>query len=89
MNPHQCEIALHPYAKRELDKVPSQVFSKIDSEIWNFRHNPCPQGVKKLEDDLHRIRVDEWRVIFAIFDQEKRVVILRVVRRSERTYKGL
>ncbi len=85
----QYAIVLHPHAKRELDKIPSQIFPKIDSEIWKLRHNPRPHGVKKLEDDLHRIRVGEWRVIFAIFDQEKRVVIFRVVRRSERTYKGL
>ena len=85
----QYEIVLNPHAKRELDKVPSQIFSKIDAEIWKLRENPRPHGIKKLEDDLHRIRIGEWRVIFAIFDQEKRVVILRVVRRSERTYKEL
>jgi len=83
------EIVLHPHAKRELDKVPIQVFPKIDAAIWELKQDPRPHGVKKLEGDLHRIRIGEWRVIFAIFDQEKCIVILHVVRRSERTYKGL
>ncbi len=85
----QYAIVLHPHAKKELDKVPSQILPKIDAEIWKFHENPRPHGVKKLEDNLHRIRIGEWRIIYAIFDQEKRIVILRVVRRSERTYKGL
>ena len=83
------EIILHPSAKRELDKVPEQLFPKIDTAIWELRENPRPHGVKKLEGDLHRIRVGEWRIIFAIFDREKRVIILHVVRRSERTYRKL
>lgn len=83
------EIVLHALVKNELDKIPHEIFQKIDPVILELRKNPRPYGVKKLEGDLHRIRVGEWRVIFAIFDQEKRVVILRVVRRSERTYKRL
>lgn len=83
------EVTLQPRAERELDKVPRNVFLKIDAVIWALRENPRPFGVKKLEGDIHRIRVGDWRIIYAILDQEGRVLILRVVRRTERTYKGL
>lgn len=83
------ELQLHPRAERELDKVPKNLFPKIDTSIRGLRENPRPVGVKKLEDDLHRIRIGDWRVIYAILDKEKRVVILHVARRSEKTYKRL
>ncbi len=83
------EVTFHPRAERELDNVPRDVFLKIDVAIWALRENPRPFGVKKLEGDIHRIRVGDWRIIYAILDRESRVLILRVVRRTERTYKGL
>ena len=80
------EIVLHPRAEKELDKVPSKDFLKIDRTILELKDNPRPHGVKKLDAELHRIRVGDWRIIYSIFDHEKRVVILRVARRNERTY---
>ena len=83
------EIVLHPRVERELDKISSDIFSKIDAAIRALRENPRPFGVKKLDENLHRVRVGNWRIIYAIFDQVRRVVILHVTRRTERTYKRL
>ena len=83
------DLVLHPRAQRELDRVPADRFRHLDAALSALRDNPRPQGIKKLNDQLYRIRVGEWRVIFAIVDHAHRVVILRVARRSERTYKGL
>jgi len=38
---------------------------------------------------VHRIRVGSYRIIYSIYDREKVVVIDKVDRRRERTYKGL
>jgi mRNA interferase RelE/StbE len=75
--------------KRELDRIPQPFFAKIDRAIQGLHKNPRPFGVKKLEENLHRIRIGDWRVIYAIFDPELKVVILRIARRTEKTYKGL
>ena len=83
------EIALQPSAERELHKVPSDILPAIDTAIWRLRSNPRPFGVKKLDKDLYRIRIGKWRVVYAILDEERRVVIVRVARRSEKTYKGI
>ena len=83
------ELVLTPRSKREFDRVPRDLFHRIDAAIRALPHNPRPIGVKKLEDDLHRIRVGDWRVQYLIHDKEQRVVIIRVVRRSEKTYRNL
>lgn len=81
------EIRLYREARKELDKLPESIFRPIDAAIFALGSNPRPFGVKKLKGNLHRIRVGSWRIIYAILDKERQVVVLRVVRRSERTYK--
>ncbi len=81
------EIVFETRAKKELDKVHSEIFSKIDKAIGELAKNPRPFGVKKLDEHIHRIRVQDWRILFAVFDKELRVVILRIARRNEKTYK--
>jgi mRNA interferase RelE/StbE len=81
------EIVLEPSARRELDKIPLLVFPKIDKAILELSKNPRPFGVKKLEEKIHRIRVGNWRVIYSILDKEARIIILRVAKRNEQTYK--
>jgi len=83
------EVLLLPSAQRELDKLPADAFQTADLDIRALRDNPRPHGVKKLEGILHRIRVGPWRIIYAIQDTERRVIILRIARRSERTYRRL
>ena len=69
-------------------QVPQEVFPKIDKAILGLSKNPRPFGVKKLDENIHRIRVGDWRIIFSIFDKESRLVVLSVVRRNEKTYKA-
>jgi mRNA interferase RelE/StbE len=83
------EVLLEPRARKELDKVPTEAFSKIDRAILALAQNPRPFGAKKLDKKLHRIRVGDWRILYAIFDTETRIVILRVVRRNEKTYRSV
>ena len=81
------EVFLEPRAQKELDKVPPDDFIKIDKAVLALAEHPRPFGAKKLDEKLHRIRVGDWRILYAIFDKEKRVIVLRVVRRNEKTYK--
>ena len=80
------EITISPRIKKEIDKLPLKDFKRVDTAIWDLRENPRPQGVKKLKGTVHRIRVGDWRVIYAVFDKDKRVIIGKVERRSEDTY---
>ena len=81
------EIILESRSEKDLDKVPKEFYQKIDKAILTLSRNPRPFGVKKLEENIYRIRVNDWRILFALSDKDRHVVILRVARRNEKTYK--
>ncbi len=87
--PKSYRLDIASKAQKELDDVPSSLFSKIDKQIKSLAQNPRPFGVKKLDNELYRIRIGNFRVIYAILEKFEKVVILRVVRRSEKTYRGV
>ena len=76
-------------AQRDLDRIAGDDLERLEKRIKKLGENPRPSGVKKLKHILHRIRVGDWRVLFAIEDADKRVTILRVLRRNEATYRGI
>lgn len=80
---------IEPAGTRDLDKIDNPDLARIKSVILGLARNPRPHGVNKLEGPLHRVRIGNWRVIYAIEDDKQTVTVLRVLRRSERTYKRL
>ena len=82
-------IDLPPKARKVLDELDEKTFHRIDREIIRLKDAPRHPGCIKLEGNLTRIRTGDWRIIYAIFDEAKLVQIIRVARRSERTYRRL
>jgi mRNA interferase RelE/StbE len=76
-------------ARRDLDRIRGSDLPRIEEKVIALESTPRPPGVKKLKDALHRIRVGDWRVLYAIQDAEKLITILRVMRRNEGTYRNL
>ena len=78
-------IILKPAVEKELDRLPDAVFSRIDARILALADNPRPVGCKKLKGfaDLWRIRIGDYRVVYAISDQAARLEVLRVGHRKE------
>ncbi len=75
--------------ERQLEKLPSDDQERVLEAITALADNPRPFGAHKLEDDLYRIRIGRYRVIYWINDKERLVVITKVAKRSERTYRRL
>jgi mRNA interferase RelE/StbE len=73
--------------ERQLDKVPDDMYPRVAAAIKALADNPRPVGVKKLGGKVHRIRIGPYRVIYSIHDAEELVVIDKVARRKESTYK--
>ncbi|HEY4190455.1 MAG TPA: type II toxin-antitoxin system RelE/ParE family toxin [Candidatus Limnocylindrales bacterium] len=49
---------------------------------------PRPPGVARLVDsDWWRLRIGDLRVVYAIDDQDRLMIVLRVARRNESTYR--
>ncbi len=83
------KVLIAPTGVRDLDDIRGPDLSRIKSHILALEADPRPHGVKKLEGLLHRIRIGDWRVLYAIEDVQKTVTILHVLRRSERTYRNI
>ena len=83
------DIQLDRAAEKDLDRLPRDAWIVIDARISQLGRTPRPNGAIKLKDDIYRIRVGDYRIIYIIMDKEKRIVISRVKTRNEKTYKDL
>ena len=72
-------------AQKELDKLPKTFGLKVLSKIESLAANPRPSGCKKLEGSKtgYRIRVNDYRVIYSIFDAELIVDIIKIDDRKQ------
>ena len=84
------EVWLRRSAQKELDALPEQDYEQVAKVIGILEENPRPPRVKKLADSaLWRIRIGQYRIVYAVDDEAQSVTIVRVARRQEDTYKGL
>ena len=76
----QYEIVVSKSAQKELFRLPQQVNNRIIPAIFKLEEDPRPNGSKKLRGltNLWRIRVGDYRIIYAI-DDEIRIVDIRKV----------
>jgi len=80
------KIILKYYASKELQQLPKAAVNKIVSSINGLIENPRPAGVKKFkgsDEDLYRIRVGDYRIIYVINEGIKIVNIRRVGYRKD------
>jgi mRNA interferase RelE/StbE len=76
-------------ALRELQALPRAIFRRVDAHILALANNPRPPGVQRLQGSrLWRLRVGDYRIIFAIDDAQQLVTIARVRHRGD-AYRGL
>jgi len=80
------QVKLTPRAQRELDKVQGEEFEYIVVALRGLQNNPRPFGARKLRGPIHRIRVGDWRIIYAVFDKDSLVIVGKIARRSENTH---
>jgi mRNA interferase RelE/StbE len=83
------KIELPKRVTKQLDKIPNKDYPAISRAIQNLRETPRPVGCKKLFESLYRIRVGDFRVIYWIDDNNQTIIITKVERRKERTYRHL
>jgi mRNA interferase RelE/StbE len=80
------QVKLTTRARRELDKIGREEAEHIADALQSLGMNPRPVGVRKLRGPIHRLRMGNWRIIYAVFDKDRLVLVGRIVRRSEDTY---
>jgi mRNA interferase RelE/StbE len=88
-------VVLTPAAQRQLDRLRGPNLAGLRGVILALARQPRPDGAAKLASKRNlwrlRLRIDgrAWRVIYQVDDAERLVIITRVVRRDEGTYRGL
>lgn len=88
MTERRYRVEIAPAAGRQLRRLPPGDAARLRGPILALAFDPRPPGVAKLIDtDFWRLRSGDLRVIYLIEDAERLVVILRVARRSESTYR--
>ena len=81
-------IDLAPAAQRQLRRLPPGDAARLRGPILALALEPRPPGCTRLAgSDWWRIRVGDLRAIYLVDDANHRVVVLRVARRNESTYR--
>lgn len=78
------EIRLHPEAVRAYRRLPGPVRERIGAAIDALAADPRAHGAVRLagRDDF-RIRVGDRRIVYAVDDSERRVLVARIAHRRE------
>lgn len=81
-------VELAPAAQRQLRKLPPDATARLRGPILALARDPRPPGALTLTgSSFWRLRVGDVRIVYAIDITARVVVILRVARRNESTYR--
>ena len=82
-------------AKAELKRLPGYVRQRVQLAIRDLRNDPRPadshrmRTPTRLDFELRRLRLDQWRVIYIVDEEFEEIGILAVRRRPPYDYKDL
>ncbi len=78
------KIVIHRRAEKVLYRLPADVLPRIRAAINDLVHNPRPDGCKKLAgfDDLYRQRVGDWRISYALEEDQLIILIVEIASRG-------
>ena len=80
------QIVVKPSARKELKKLPVSIGTLIAEKIDSLANNPRPEGCKKLvnnKEELWRVRVGDYRILYTIDDRIRIVDIHHVGNRRD------
>ncbi len=80
------KITIGSSAEKDLDKLPKGALRKIEPAIDALANEPRPNGCKKLKgtyEDLWRIRVGDYRIVYSVADKVEIIDIRRVRHRRD------
>lgn len=82
-------VLYKPSAEKSLRKLPTGVQKRIVAATDALTDNPRPHGCVKLAgaDNLWRIRVGVYRVVYTIQDEKLIVLVVRIGHRGD-IYRG-
>ena len=78
-------IRISRSAEKALKKLPRDARERIVPAIVGLGENPFPPGVRKLlgYDDVFRVRVGNYRILYSISELELIIIVLKIGHRGD------
>jgi mRNA interferase RelE/StbE len=90
----EYKVYVTPAAWKEIKKLPGHMRKRVRKAIDGFAENPRPPKSKALElpdfqAEVCRLRLDRWRIIYVISEDDEIVDVLAVRKRPPYDYGDL
>jgi len=74
------EVILKSRAEKEFSKLSLKLKQRFYEEFKHLSSNPFGCKIKKLQgaDFGYRLRLGRWRILFALFQKEKRIEVVDI-----------
>ena len=80
------QLSLAREAGKDMERLRGDLWRRLRDALLALGENPRPHGCVKLKDrDGYRIRVGDYRVIYAV-DDDRRLVDVNAVRHRSKAY---
>ena len=78
-------VELLPAAQKDIDNLPAKTKSRVTNKIIPLQQEPRPENCVKLKGsgNIFRLRVGDYRILYRIFDIDKKVTIVKVAHRKD------
>ena len=81
-------VHLAPGAQRDFRRLPPGAGARLRAPLLALAIEPRPAGPTRLVDSTFwRLRVGDLRLVYSIDDDRRLVIVLRLARRAESTYR--
>ena len=78
-------IEISRSAEKQLKKLPKDDQKRVVEAILELGETPRPRGARKLSgyDDVYRIRVATYRILYSVSERKLIVIVLKVGHRKD------
>ncbi len=77
-------VLIKPSAVKELEDIPRRDRERVVRRIHGLAGDPRPPGCEKLSaEEKYRVRQGTYRVIYAIGDEARTILVVKIAHRRE------
>lgn len=89
-DPLRYTVLLERQPEKILRRLPRDLLKRIDQVLGALAFDPRPPGCVKLagHETLYRLRVGDWRIVYAIEDDALIVLVIEIAPRGD-AYRNL
>ena len=80
---------LHRDIEMQLQRMSLKDRERVVETMRSLRDDSRPRNALRLQDNLYRVRVGDYRILYAVFDRALVVFVCKTARRAEATYRDL